>query len=369
MVIQILFRDPRSGSERKYEFDQSPVRIGRNPLNNVVLEGNFVSGWHGIIRFDDTGTYYFDLGSTNGTCLDGKRLPKNTAIPVLQTTQFTIWLFELIVTPSVPGTLATPQQRPAAVSTMAVTGRSTELIQAGATPQTPSHAHSSPSRIIPVGGRMSPPQTASSAPAQVSAPTPNHAHIHSSAVVSARPPSQFPTPDPIGNQPTDRLLRCLRIIGAFSEAFMGLKKGYEQFGAEVGVRPLTGTTPLHRARTSQEIVEYVLDPATDPDVCARDLNAVFADMGIHDVALMEGISQSVRVLLAKLDPNALDFKLGAGLWSGSKAKARWSEYVETFNNLLAEDAALHAEIFGEEFAAAYASVALGDEHAGQEDGE
>jgi predicted component of type VI protein secretion system len=148
---------------------------------------------------------------------------------------------------------------------------------------------------------------------------------------------------------------------------MGLKKGYEQFGAEVGVRPLTGTTPLHRARSSQEIVEYVLDPATDPDVCARDLNAVFADMGIHDVALMEGISQSVHALLAKLDPNALDFKSSAGLWSGSKAKAKWSSYVETFNNLLAEDAALHAEIFGEEFASAYASVALGDENASSEE--
>src|ERR1017187_3085894 len=367
MVIQILFRDPRSGSEKKYEFDQSPVRIGRNPLNNVVLEGNFVSGWHGIIRFDQTGTYYFDLGSTNGTCLDGKRLQKNTAIPILQTTRFTIWMFELIVTPCEPGTLASPPPRHSAVETMAVTSRSSEVVQRGATPQTASHAHSSPSRIVPVGGRAPTPSPPTNAPAP--------AHIHSAAPFAAparppsQPPSQFPAPDAAKNQPTDRLVRCLRIIGAFSEAFMGLKKGYEQFGSEVGVRPLSGTTPLHRARTSQVIVEYLLDPSIEPDVCARDLNAVFADMGIHDVALMEGISQSVRVLLAKLDPNALDFKMGAGLWSGAKAKAKWSTYVETFNNLLAEEAALHAEIFGEEFASAYASVALGDENATPDDGE
>jgi len=131
MVIQVLLKDPRSGSEKKYEFDQSPVRIGRNPLNNVVLEGNFVSGWHGIIRFDQTGTYYFDLGSTNGTCLDGKRLQKNTAIPILQTTRFTIWMFELIVTPCVPGTLPTHEQRPA-VTTLAATGSAAP--SAGATP-------------------------------------------------------------------------------------------------------------------------------------------------------------------------------------------------------------------------------------------
>jgi predicted component of type VI protein secretion system len=356
MVIQILFRDPRSGSEKQYEFDQSPVRIGRNPLNNVVLEGNFVSGWHGIIRFDSTGTYYFDLGSTNGTCLDGKKLQKNVAIPILQPTRFTIWMFELIVTPSVPGALPTHQPQPSSVGTMAASSRSTEVAYGGATPQVPSHAQGSPSRIIPVGGGRTPtPPPPSSSPGPFSSP--------------ARPSSQFPAPDPARDQPPDRLVRCLRIIGAFSEAFMGLKKGYEQFGAEVGVRPLSGTTHLHRARSSQEIVEYLLDPAVDPDDCARDLNAVFADMGIHDVALMEGISQSVRVLLAKLDPNALDLKMGAGLWSGAKAKAKWSDYAETFNNLLAEDSALHAEIFGEEFASAYASVALGDENATGDDGE
>lgn len=349
MVIQVIFRDPASGTEQRYEFDQSPVRIGRNPLNNVVLEGNFVSGWHGIIRFDTTGTYYFDLGSTNGTCLDGKRLPKNTAIPIQQTTRLTIWMFELIVTPARPGSAAQPERRPSTMGTLVGTGRALDLIPATMVPPAPPAPNpTSPSRIVSVGGPHTPPPPASAT---------GHPSIPSETTL------------PLTEQSSARLLRCLRIIGAFSDAFMGLKKGYEQFGAEVGVRPLTGTTPLHRARTSQEIVEYLLDPATDPEACARDLNAVFADMGIHDVALMEGITQSVRALLAKLDPNTQDMKVAAGLFSGGKARSRWNTYVEAFNALLAEDAALHAEIFGEEFAAAYASVALGDEHGPTNDGE
>jgi predicted component of type VI protein secretion system len=92
-------------------------------------------------------------------------------------------------------------------------------------------------------------------------------------------------------------------------------------------------------------------------------------MGIHDVALMEGITQSVRGLLAKLDPNTLDVKTTSSLFSGGKAKTRWNEYAEQFANLLSEDAALHAEIFGEEFAAAYASVALGDDKPPTDEGE
>ena len=342
MVIQVIFRDPNTGTEQRYEFDQSPVRIGRNPLNNVVLEGNFVSGWHGIIRFDHTGTSYFDLGSTNGTCLDGKRLPKNTAIPLRQATRLTIWTFELIVTPARPGAAVSSPHRPSAVSTLAGAGRGTGVVAATIVPGDPSHMVGAPARIVSVGTRMPlPPSAMTSAPAL-----------------------QQETTLPLTEQSGHRLVRSLRIIGAFSDAFMGLKKGYEQFGSEVGVRPLTGTTPLHRARTSQEVVDYVLDPATDPETCARDLNAVFADMGIHDVALMEGISQSVRALLAKLDPKSLDMKAMASLWSGGRAKAKWTSYVESFNALLAEDAALHAEIFGEEFATAYASVALGDENAG-----
>lgn len=386
MVIQVIFRDPRSGAEQKYEFDQSPIRIGRNPLNNIVLEGNFVSGWHGIIRFDESGTYYFDLGSTNGTCLAGSRLPKNTPVPITTTTLLTIWMFELTIIPSVIGQPTGPQKppsRPFPVETLVGTARATDIFKASVLPEAPpnvSHSQVPPSHAPA-------PAPVVTAPSYL-APSPNGpasqvigSHVVSASQIApsrivaagtrpptaARPPSgvkqpsQAGTPKAASDETTARLLRALRIIGAFSEAFMGLKKGYEQFGSEVGVRPLRGATRLHRARTSQEVIEYVLDPATDPEACARDLNAVFADMGIHDLALIEGISQSVRSLLAKLDPSSFDMKASASLWAGGKAKAKWSSYVDTFNNLLGEDSVLHAEIFGEDFAAGYASVASGDE--------
>jgi predicted component of type VI protein secretion system len=384
MVIQVIFRDPRSGTEQTYEFDQSPIRIGRNPLNNVVLEGNFVSGWHGIIRFDDSGTYYFDLGSTNGTCLDGNRLPKNTPVPITQPTRLTIWMFELTIIPGPTAGISVGRKsppRPFPVDTLVAGSRSTDVFSAPGVPPNISQSQvSAPSPVVPAVpvapsshvasvSQISPASYVASA-SQISPASP----IAPSRIVSAgmraptatppaagpRQPSQVLPPKQTAEQASERLVRCLRIIGAFTDAFMGLKKGYEQFGSEVGVRPLRGTTRLHRARTSQEIIEYLLDPATDPEACARDLNAVFADMGIHDLALIEGISQSVRSLLAKLDPNSLDLKAGSGLWSGGRAKAKWTGYVDTFNNLLGEDAALHAEIFGEEFASGYASVARGD---------
>lgn len=396
MSIQVIFRDPRSNTEQKYEFDQSPIRIGRNPLNNIVLEGNFVSGWHGIIRFDDSGTYYFDLGSTNGTCLAGNRLPKNTPVPITQTTVLTIWMFELTITPSavgpsVGGTPASPPQAPGKgflVETLVGTARATDILSASALAQASANLSQSQ---VPHAQPASPPPAAppQGVPSVIPVSTGSSAHAGTAAPISrsriVTAGSRAPTPAPPSNygrqvshvpgsrsapdQTVERLARSLRIIGAFADAFMGLKKGYEQFGAEVGVRPLRGNTRLHRARTSQEVMQYVLDPATDPEACARDLNAVFADMGIHDLALMEGLSQSVRSLLAKLDPNSFDLKSAASsLWSGGKARAKWSGYVDSFNSLLGDDSALHAEMFGEEFAAGYASVARGDEGLDDDDG-
>jgi len=39
----------------------------------------------------------------------------------------------------------------------------------------------------------------------------------------------------------------------------------------------------------------------------------------------------------------------------------WKSYLERFEQMITEDEALHAALFGEEFARAYASVTLGDD--------
>jgi predicted component of type VI protein secretion system len=295
MVVKVQLKDPQTGSEKTFVFDRSPIRVGRNALNNVVIEDRFVSQWHGMVRFDDTSVTYFDLGSTNGTQLEGKRLARNRAISLLGAARLGISRFELRVTvgPDAPGS---------------ADATSTKSMHWGEPPQ------GSPALVPPLA-----------APSQRSEP--------------------------------DRLARCQLVLEGFSDAFVALKKGYEEFGAEVGVRPLAGTTPLHRARTGREVMDHLLAPAGDVEGCLRDLKAVFADMGIHQIALMEGITQGIRALLESLDPSMQAGQ--AGLFSRWQSKARWASYQERLATLIADDAALHAEIFGVEFARAYASVALG----------
>lgn len=57
------------------------LSIGRRPENSVVLAGDaYISGRHAEIISDATGTYIVDVGSTNGTVLNGEKLKPNDRV-------------------------------------------------------------------------------------------------------------------------------------------------------------------------------------------------------------------------------------------------------------------------------------------------
>ncbi len=67
------------GSPVDHAFDRSPIRVGRSPRNDLCLPQRFVSAWHGRIDFDGARVSYTDLGSTNGTLLNGSPLDPRSA--------------------------------------------------------------------------------------------------------------------------------------------------------------------------------------------------------------------------------------------------------------------------------------------------
>ena len=65
MILVVKIQAPKGAPLRTLRFSKSPIRMGRNQLNDIPLDDPFVSEWHGTIRFDDQSVAYFDLGSTN----------------------------------------------------------------------------------------------------------------------------------------------------------------------------------------------------------------------------------------------------------------------------------------------------------------
>ncbi|HXI58013.1 MAG TPA: type VI secretion system-associated FHA domain protein [Polyangia bacterium] len=355
-MLEVKIKAPAGGPEKTLRFSQSPVRIGRNQLNDISLQDPFVSEWHGIIRFDQRNIAYFDLGSTNGTILEGKRLTKNVAMELSDTSLLQLGLLEL--------TVARVETEPAPVAAPRRPQTGPHKTMAWGYSPSPSPAPASMPVLgdAAVAGGMAP---SGSIDVDLSlTPPPASARSGGDLGRSSAVPGHLPAmpSGPAANGEAALLARHAKLLEAFGEAFIGLRKGYEQFGAEVGVRTINGSTPLHRARTRAEVVDYLLQPSVDPEAAARDLIAIFADFGIHHIAMMEGVTESVRTMLQALDPRANDLEDAAPrLFSGAKLKHQWKAYLERFDQMATDDNELHAAVFGDEFARAYASVTVGDD--------
>lgn len=334
MILEVRIKAPPGGTNRTLRFTKSPIRIGRNQLNDISLDDPFVSEWHGTIRFDQGSVAYFDLGSTNGTELDGKRLAKNVPMELSEASHLRLGLLEFsVVRPAPEPETAPPPRRPHP------SGMSQTLAWGQAAAPIDPSTKQPPVNIAGVASAS--PRTGGVVPA---VPLPG---------------ALTPPPETAARPAANMELRYQKLLEAFAESFIGLRKGYEQFGREVGVRTINGATPLHRAQSSDELRKYLLRADTDAAATARELIAIFADFGIHHIAMMQGVTEGVRAMLATLSPEANDLDAASRLFGGAKAKAQWKGYVERFEQMITDDNVLHAAIFGNEFARAYASVTIG----------
>ncbi|HYD42074.1 MAG TPA: FHA domain-containing serine/threonine-protein kinase [Anaeromyxobacter sp.] len=77
----VISRDG-AGRARRQAFLRSPVRIGRDPAGELALDDPHVSARHGVLEFDDAEVRYTDLGSRNGSALDGRAVPPHAPVRV-----------------------------------------------------------------------------------------------------------------------------------------------------------------------------------------------------------------------------------------------------------------------------------------------
>jgi pSer/pThr/pTyr-binding forkhead associated (FHA) protein len=64
--------------------------FGRKGDNDVSIADPYVSGKHGQIEVEDDGIYFTDLGSTNGTFMNGERLEPNVRTRIEEDTELVI---------------------------------------------------------------------------------------------------------------------------------------------------------------------------------------------------------------------------------------------------------------------------------------
>lgn len=442
-AVAIRVFDSEAGTTTDYAYNASPVRIGRNPLNDLTLPFPFVSGWHAVVRFDDGGAKFFDLGSTNGTLYNGRRVQAGEPIPIAGEVSLTIGKLELRIRQDAGASAGAPAPAPAPLQMSPVAPNPAAYA--------PTSVHVSPAMPAPVNTTSVP-----NVPAPAQAPQP-HAHqpaasppapdggpngmgtaavdmgdVHQSVnrlrphydayrkawmgmfqelagAISAMPdqthgyalsimqrefpeivdepefkrmaqdagavrasakPSAGGTSSAVARLASsirpedappstpaeeDRFLSTVEdVLRASAKALVELQKGQEQFGSEMGVRTIKEYTALHAAGSAEAVLAYLLDWKAGGSARTQELVGVYADLMIHQVALINGLMEGVRGLLARLSPQEIERGVNSG-WA-TRAAAVWKKYVERHEQLARDDKALTSVVFGSEFARAYAEV-------------
>jgi type VI secretion system protein ImpI len=374
LAIDVVRSD--NGSRETISCVASPVRIGRSPLNNVVLQANWVSLHHGLIHFDDQHANYSDLGSTNGTTVlvKGQEMKLHPMVPmqILSAGQAAAELRIGVITLHVRWEAPVAAGMRTSESKRGYETRLGEVRPGSSGPTAPRHGVAESPDARPASYPGAPPVYQAGMTRMV---MPDD---QASLREQPRTPVHTPMPTPSSMPAPDALARLSRawsatgaaplqlagserafaetlaaITDAFARGLIELKNGLKEFGEGIGVRAVGGHSPLHRSQAASEILSYLLDPNADTHARLEQLVDLFADLMIHEVALLNGVKAGVRQLLTELDPEQ-GYAQSEGGRSFGLLDRSLKKYRDFFKASTEDDG--QSIVFGPEFARAYADA-------------
>lgn len=95
LVVTVVDHEQHRSTD--HTFTRSPVRVGRDPENELHLAYRFVSSWHAVLRFDGRSARIEDLGTGNGLSVDGVRVPAGKSKEVRGRLVVAVGPIELII--------------------------------------------------------------------------------------------------------------------------------------------------------------------------------------------------------------------------------------------------------------------------------
>jgi type VI secretion system protein ImpI len=403
--LRLIIRDSRDGTTFDRTAASFPVRIGRNPLNDVQLDYPFVSQFHAVLELDGTVLTLRDLGSRNGTQINGQAIPGQQPIDLAPYQyQFGFGPLQIRAEPAqiAPEQSAGNRMAAAAQGNFAQTalvgaqdavrvGRTLiemrasvkawndsftalrETLERAIAPLDPSvklqvieglfreypelARHPDMHRLAASFGGSNLASAAASDDALVAQAVRDLAHKYV--------PSQ---PMRTGAQAVAFVGKMQDALDVFFKAFIPLRDGHKQFETKMEIRRNTARPDgrqaadmtVRRTPDVATLAARVLD-FTDPSSdAAKALAGVFADLMIHQVAMLDGVMRGVKQLLRELSPAALEAlaeKKKLGGFGPFRFKSLWKLYQERHADLADEDTETFELIFGRQFVSAYSQLA------------
>jgi type VI secretion system protein ImpI len=397
--------DTQANQQFEATFERFPVRIGRNQLNDLQIDRPYVSQFHAAVDVRDRQIFVRDLGSTNGTVYQGRRLVRDQPIEVTAAPEINIGPIVLRIAlveaqvkkPAAPVDGGNVLDMNEAAAGAAGATRPKPIPPGGEDPfirqvvpyieayraawgavyrvvydhltRLPPELRANyikrlglehPSVVLEndfqkiaqyygvdprLLGELSPPQAALAAIGELAR----------TLVPSGRAPE-----DVAGVVTFARRLRDT--LEVFLKCFCSLRDGYKEF--ETGVlardRESMATDRVATAKDAKELAAVLVGPTAAPEA-TRQVNDLFVEVMSHQVALLNGVMEGVKTLLVQLSPKAIEEEFDkrgkkAGLFS-NKYEALWKFYEERHGDYSGEDKQTFLIIFGPQFSKAYAASA------------
>jgi type VI secretion system protein ImpI len=351
-----------------------PIRIGRNGLNDFVINHSAVSSFHARIDDVDGRLCITDLASKNGT-----RVATSTGIPQQLPTNQPCDLqpsgFQFFLGVHVRVVIGFEQVADSLGSRGALSFSGVVVGNAGALLDGNAQLPPPPSLVPPHGhaAGAAPFQVASAFPSRVSEPLPAAAGRAATGVLqgltaegmalqglrelagSLVPGASLETTGDIA-----RFITKLHdSLDAFCRSFIPLREGHSQFMSSLDLQRSMRRSQqrsqaylaVESARTPEALAIALLNPKERSFDAPQALEGILADLMLHQLALLDGVMRGVQALLEELSPDNVQGQAGGHMALG-RHKALWNKYCELFENV-SEERQAFAVIFGPEFAAAY----------------
>jgi len=382
-------------------FDQEKVRIGRQDVNEVQLRDarRLVSGRHAEICQVNGQAFLVDVGSKNGTLLNDRAVISGQEYPLHANDRITIGDFVLCFRPGEALGGPVPAVERAATGALDQTEETLDELLAKLHVLYWEHAGRGPEErkalfVQALRSSLSglDPASVSAVLARVAArfPDPGYqqewiALTAGSGEVSASSDEFFAAraayrrlvewavryldlgevkPGTSLDPLLDRLEKAFAVmVDGLADAVKGRSSFEREFDAESTRIFSWKPNPIKLADSGRDIGAYLLDwrRAESADRAASDLEEVFTDLALHQMGLMAGFKESLRGLLAELDPVSLETEarnasFGVGSVRPFGAAAAWQRFKDLHRELTEEEVKTFETILGPHFIRGYLSV-------------
>jgi len=292
----------RTGDRR--DLDQGILRIGRSPDNDWVIAddgGRTVSRRHCEIHRQEGRAWITDLGSANGTLLNGRPLAPQVAAPLEPGDVLTLGLVTIRVMASAAGAAVSPPPAP---------------------------PHTAGRRMISILEGMQAPPAPSPGPPS---PAPAGDALAAFLAGAGLPPPQGAT----GDDPAAILRRAGAVFAAMAEGYRIL--------LATGQPPGPGD-PLGAAASAAEAAATLLGRSRSGRSTADPVQAIRDSVDIlqgRAAGGTPGLETAIDRLLASLDPARLEQGLRnadtlSALMKGGRRAQLWDLYKERYAGIAAE---------------------------------